>query len=275
MIAAKRQEEIIKKLRLNKVVSVHELALEFNTTDMTIRRDFALLEKKGLLTRSHGGAIFNGKVGNESEFIIRSGEKPDIKTAIGRKAASFVTPGDCIGIDVGTTGLEVAKHVKGIEDLIVLTASIPVVSELAGQRGIKVICTGGELSSKDLSLTGYFATRMLQEYILDKVFIGVAGISFDHGCTLFNMQDALVKRALIERAIEVIIVCHSDKIGVAKHAFVCNIDVASKIITDSGISENDYHSLENHGVKVIFADVEDQASEDAAETEKSADIPAL
>ncbi|MCL2368513.1 MAG: DeoR/GlpR family DNA-binding transcription regulator [Oscillospiraceae bacterium] len=276
MIAAERQEQIINQLRINKVVSVHELAQQFKTTDMTIRRDLALLEKKGLLTRSYGGAVFNGKVGNESDFIIRCGEKPDIKAMIGRKAASLVTPGDSIGIDVGTTGLEVAKHVRDIEDLSVLTASIPVVNELAGEKNVKVICTGGELSSKDLSLTGHTATRMLQEYILDKVFIGVAGISFDHGFTLFNMQDALVKRVFIERALEVIIVCHSDKIGVAKHASLCDIDVASKIITDSGISENDYRTLESYGVKVILADVdEEDPADQEMESGDSADTRPL
>ena len=256
-----RQEQIISKLKLNKVASVHELALEYKTTDMTIRRDFALLEKKGLLTRSYGVAVFNGKVGNESDFNIRSTEKPDVKAMIGRKAASFVTEGDCIGIDVGTTALEVARHIKGIDNLIILTSSIPVVNELANESNIKVICTGGELSQKDLSLTGHSATRMLNEYILDKVFIGVAGISFDHGYTLFNMQDALVKRVFIERSHEVIVVCHSDKIGAAKHAFLCSIDTASKIITDSGISDEDYRSFENRGVKVILADRDDEIIE--------------
>ncbi len=67
MIAVERQNQIIEKLRIDKVVSVHELAGQFNTTDMTIRRDLAALERKGLITRSYGGAVFNEKVGHESE----------------------------------------------------------------------------------------------------------------------------------------------------------------------------------------------------------------
>ncbi len=85
------------------------------------------------------------------------------------------------------------------------------INELCTAKGVKLICTGGELSVKDMSLNGHTATNMLQDYVLDKVFIGVAGISFDHGFTAFNMQDALVKRVLIERALEVIVVAHSDK----------------------------------------------------------------
>lgn len=257
MIAIERQNQIIEKLRVNKVVSVHELATQFNTTDMTIRRDLAALERKGLITRSYGGAVFNEKVGYESEFVTRQSEKREIKSLLGEKAASFVTPGDSIGIDIGTTALEVAKHVRDIPDLTVITASIPVINELCTANGINIICTGGELSVKDMSLNGHTAINMLQEYVLDKVFIGVAGISFDHGFTIFNMQDALVKRVLIERALEVIVVAHSDKIGLARYASVCNIEAANKIITDSGISDEDRRNFENFGVEVIIVDDSD------------------
>lgn len=252
MIAVERQNQIIEKLRIDKVVSVHELAGQFNTTDMTIRRDLAALERKGLITRSYGGAVFNEKVGHESEFLTRQGEESEVKSLLGQRAAALVTPGDSIGIDIGTTAIEVAKYVRDIPDLTVITASIPVINELSTARGVHLICTGGELSSKDMSLNGHAATNMLQEYVLDKVFIGVAGISFDHGYTVFNMQDALVKRVLIERALEVIVVADSRKIGLARYASVCPVDAANKIITDSGISDEDRRNFENAGVEVII-----------------------
>jgi Transcriptional regulators of sugar metabolism len=254
MLAIERRNLILERLRQEKVVSVHELALEFKTTEMTIRRDLALLEQDSLLTRSYGGAVFNEKVGYESEFLTRQSEDSDIKTLIAARAASLVTPGDSIGIDVGTTALEVAKQIRNIPDLTVITSSIPVVNELCTAKNIKIICTGGELSPKDMSLTGHTATKMLEEYVLDKVFIGVAGISFDHGFTLFNMQDALVKRVLIERALEVIVVAYSGKIGLARYASLCDIEAANKIITDSGISEDDYRNFESRGVEIIVAD---------------------
>ncbi len=254
MIAVERQNQIIEKLRIDKVVSVHELAGQFNTTDMTIRRDLAALERKGLITRSYGGAVFNEKVGHESEFLTRQGEESEVKSLLGQRAASLVTPGDSIGIDIGTTAIEVAKYVRDIPDLTVITASIPVINELSTARGVHLICTGGELSPKDMSLNGHAATNMLQEYVLDKVFIGVAGISFDHGYTVFNMQDALVKRVLIERALEVIVVADSRKIGLARYASVCPVDAANKIITDSGISDEDRRNFENAGVEVIIVD---------------------
>jgi len=251
MIALERQNQIIEKLRIDKIVSVHDLAKQFNTTDMTIRRDLAALERKGLITRSYGGAIFNEKVGYESEFVTRQSEKREIKSMLGKRAASLVTPGDSIGIDIGTTALEVAKHIRDVPDLTVITASIPVINELSTANDINIICTGGELSVKDMSLNGHTAVNMLQDYVLDKMFIGVAGISFDHGFTVFNMQDALVKRVLIERSLEVIAIAHSDKIGLARYASVCNVEAVNKIITDSGISDEDLRNFESFGVEVI------------------------
>lgn len=262
MIAAERQNLIIEKLRISKVVSVNDLAKEFKTTEMTVRRDLALLEKQGLIKRSYGGAILSEKVGQESDFAIRQAENSDIKALMGQKAASLITSGECIGIDVGTTSFEIAKYIKHIPDLNVITASIAVINELRDVKNVKIICTGGEFSHIDLSLTGHNAIRTIREYTLDKMFIGVAGISFDHGYTLFSMQDALVKREFIEHAREVIVVAHSSKIGLTRHAFLCEIEAVNRIITDSGISEEDYNNFTSRGVEVILADLKENNKQD-------------
>ena len=256
MIAAERRELILQKVKVNKYVSIQELSKEFDITEMAIRRDLDFLTRQGLIKRSHGGAINNDKVGLESQFDSRKIELSDIKELIGKKAASLISDGDCIAIDVGTTAFEVAHFIKHIKDLKVITASIPVLSELMDAPNVNVICTGGELSTRDKSLIGNNAISTIQDYILDKVFIGVAGISFDFGFTMFNMQDTLVKRALIERAREVIILADSSKIGLTRHAFFCKIEQADKIITDSGLSEEDYQEFVNNGVEVIYADKE-------------------
>ena len=255
MIAEERRQLILKKIMNDKVVSVQGLSKELNATVVTIRRDLDFLNEKGLIVRSHGGAIINDeKVGFESQFDIRRTQAYETKELIGKKAASYVTDGDCIGIDIGTTAYQMAKYLNNISDLKVVTASVPVINELMGMEDINVICTGGEVSRKDMSLIGHNAIRTIKEYILDKVFIGVAGISFDNGFTLFNMNDALVKRVLIERAKEVIILADSSKIGLARHAFLAGLEIADKLITDNEILEEDRIKLENYGIEVIIAD---------------------
>lgn len=259
MIAEERRKIILEKIRTEKAVSVHALAQELETTVVTIRRDLDLLAKKGLVIRSHGGAIINEeKVGYEFRFDTRKDYSQEVKAKIGRVAAAYVTAGDCIGIDVGTTAYEMSRYLRNTEDLTVVTASIPVVNELLPCENINVICTGGEVSRKDKSLIGHNAVRTLKEYILDKVFIGVAGLSFDCGFTMFNMNDALVKRVLVERAKEVIILADATKIGVACHAFFCGLDAADKLITDRRITQEDKSLLESHGIEVIIADGDEE-----------------
>ncbi len=255
MIAEERRKIILEKIKSNNSVSVQELSKEFGITEVTIRRDLDLLDQQGLVKRSHGGAIIvNQNVGVESEFEIRRDRKMAAKERIGKKAAAMVSPGDCIGIDIGTTTYEMSKYVKKTDNITVVTASIPVINELIGAKNINVICTGGELSRKDKSLVGHNAIRTIHEYILDKVFVGVAGISFDCGLTLYNMNDTLVKRELIKRAREVIVLADSSKIGLTKHAFFCELKEIDTLITDAGISDKDKQQLEAFGIEVLVVE---------------------
>ncbi|MDV4149928.1 DeoR/GlpR family DNA-binding transcription regulator [Clostridium sp. AL.422] len=254
MIADERRRVILEIIKNKKAVSVQSLSQELKTSVVTIRRDLDLLSEEGLIKRSHGGAIlYDDKVGLEFKFDIRNERETEIKKLIAKKAASYITSGDSIGIDIGTTSYQLSKYIKHIPNLNVVTASIPVVTELIDAENINVICTGGELSRKDKSLIGHNAIRTINEYILDKVFIGVAGISFKCGLTLYNINDALVKRVLIDRAKEVILLADSTKIGEAKHAFLADIDVISKIITDDTITSEDRNQFESRGIEVIIA----------------------
>lgn len=262
MIPEERRKLMLELIQSKRSVSVQELSKEFNITEVTVRRDLDILNKQGVIRRSHGGAILKeDKVGLESMFDSRIHQCTTIKELIGKKGASMVGDGDCIGIDIGTTAYEVARHLYGISDLTVITASIPVVCELMDVDSVNVICAGGELSRKDKSLIGHNAIHTIEEYILDKVFIGVAGLSFDFGFTLFNMNDSLVKRALIQRAREVIVVLDSSKINLTKHAVLCGFDEVDKIITDSRITSEDLERLQGFGIEVILVDEHEMTNE--------------
>ena len=57
MFAEERQEQILELLKRNKRVSNTELIKKFGVSGTTIRIDLTELEQKGLLSRTHGGAI--------------------------------------------------------------------------------------------------------------------------------------------------------------------------------------------------------------------------
>lgn len=255
MIAEERRSEILRKINKRGFVSIPELALEFGMSEMTIRRDLNTLEKSGFLERLHGGAVFSqGKVGNESFFEQKQSDNLINKQAIARYAANLVVEGDCIAIDIGTTAFELAKSISNHSNLTVVTASIPVINELLSSEGVSLICTGGEVSRRDKSLVGNDAISTINEYVLDKAFLGVAGISLTHGFTLFNRRDTLIKRALLSRTNKVIVLADSTKFGLTKHSFLMDLSKADLLITDIGVPTNYLTSLRSNGVQVVTVD---------------------
>src|SRR5690606_10123912 len=110
MLPVERQQSILEQLNENGSVLVAELVERFNVSEMTIRRDLDLLERKGLLQRTRGGAISNHGRSYEPPFLRRSTERLEEKRRIGMKAASLVRNGESIMLDVGTTTLEVARN---------------------------------------------------------------------------------------------------------------------------------------------------------------------
>ncbi len=255
MLPEERRESILEKIKKNKSITVQEIVEEYQITPVTARRDLDILSNTGEIRRSHGGAILiNKKVGDESLYDYKADQQSKIKALIGKKAASLIEEGECIGIDIGTTAYEVSRNLSRFNKLTVVTASIPVINELMNVPQINVTCVGGELSRYDKSLNGHNAIRTIEEYVLDKVFIGVAGVSFDFGFTLFNMDDSLVKRVFIKRSREVIMLLDSSKIGQVKYAKLCGLEDVHKIITDSNIAEEDLNRFRSYGIEVIIAD---------------------
>ncbi|MCR0335952.1 DeoR/GlpR family DNA-binding transcription regulator [[Clostridium] innocuum] len=253
MIRSERLHKIVEFVECNGYVTYDKLTQEVKVTERTIRRDVDDLSKQGLLCKVWGGVkSIDAKVSLESEFSLKGEIHQEQKQSIGKAAAALIEDGECVGIDVGTTAVEITKHLRNKKELTVITASIPVILELMNNGDSNVICTGGRLSRSDKGLNGQYATTILDEYIMDKVFLGVAGMSFEFGFSLFNVEDAIVKKKMISRAREVIIVMDASKVGHTKHAILCGFDKVHKIITDKSIDPSVVEQLESYGIEVII-----------------------
>ena len=251
MIQSERRQKIYELVQKNGYITYDKISAEMGVTDRTIRRDVNELSEQGLLCKVWGGVkSVDSKISLESDFQIRTEQNSLLKQKIGEKAASLIEEGECIGIDIGTTALEVAKSLNS-KDITVVTSSIPAIIELMSKPEINVICTGGKLSRNDKCFNGQYATTVLDEIILDKVFIGVAGMSFDYGFSLFNSEDAIVKKKMISHSLEVIILMDSSKIGHTKHALLCGFDRVDKIIIDSNADKAVISQLRSNGIEVI------------------------
>ncbi|MGD8823229.1 MAG: hypothetical protein PVG63_09020, partial [Anaerolineales bacterium] len=173
--------------------------------------------------------------------------------------------GDSIALDIGTTTLEIAKALKGKRNLTILTASLPianeVVSNLSLNSDVRLILTGGIVRPGELSLVGYLAERTFNDFHVDKAFVGVGGLSLDDGLTEYNIEDARVKRSLIDHANERIVVADSTKLGRTTFGAVAPLSIVDKVVTDAGIQEELAQALKERKIELIIAEKEDEPVE--------------
>jgi len=253
MISEERHQIILGLLDSHGSVTVADLVARFNVSEMTVRRDLDALERKGLLRRVHGGAVSTRGRNYEPPFLSRSAKHRAEKERIGQVAASLVNNGDSIILDVGTTTLEVARHLADRRNLTIITPSFHIASPLAEQPGIRLILTGGILRPGELSLVGNLAERAFQDFFVDKLFLGIGGIDFGAGLTEFNLEDALVKKAMLRSAKEIIVVADASKFGQVAFAAVAPLNVVSRIVTDASLDPVTRTRLQAENIEFILA----------------------
>lgn len=258
MSAADRQNKIVEMVMDQGEIKIQEICSRFGISDMTARRDLNELDRRGLLRRVHGGAVANLGRSYEPSFQTRSTKHKKEKEAIGKKAAEIIYDGDSIALDVGTTTLEIARNLGKKRNLTVITNCMQIsnvlVQTLSLETEARLILTGGIVRPRELSMVGSIPEDVYQEYHVDKVFLGIGGISIENGLTEFNMEDARVKQVLLKSARSKIVVADSSKFGVTTFKKVSPIDAVEHIITDSGVSKENVEEITKLGVKVTIAD---------------------
>ncbi|SMB97379.1 transcriptional regulator, DeoR family [Thermanaeromonas toyohensis ToBE] len=252
MISAQRKKIIIDKIKAGLPISVKELSRELGVSPMTIRRDLDALEKEGLLTRIHGGAIpINGGIEDEPSFNDRTGNFPREKLAIAQKAAELIQKGDSIFLGGGTTVTALANLLIEREDITVVTNAVNIAMILAPCEKINLIVTGGTVRTKSYSLVGALAERVLREIHVDKAFLGVDGISIDYGLTTPNMTEAHTDSLIVEAAKNVIILADHSKIGRVTLARFASISAIDILITDKGAPQDFLEELKKMDIQVL------------------------
>ncbi|MDI3329064.1 MAG: DeoR/GlpR family DNA-binding transcription regulator [Alicyclobacillaceae bacterium] len=254
MLPEERQKKIVEYLQHHGTLRVTELVERLGVSRETVRRDLQELEQRGVLKKVHGGAILT-RTGVEPTFAVRRTTNVREKEAIGRAAAALVEDGDTIFLDLGTTTLEVARHLRGRGRITVVTNSVQAALELIEDEAITVYLTGGMLRSGDLSLSGRFARHMLAQFYVDKAFIGVAGISLTGDLTDFHVEEAEIRNMMIERAKEVIVVADHSKFGVTAFTRVAALTAAHRIITDAGTDPEQIFLIRSLGVEVTTVSI--------------------
>lgn len=253
MKAVERQKLILQIIAEHGAVSVTDLAERFDVSDMTIRRDLSALERASLLRRIHGGAVGARGRSYEPPVLSRVQESRSAKQAIGAFAATLVHEGDSIALDIGTTTLEMARHLTRLRDITVLTNCLPIANLLTDQPGIRLMVCGGIVRPGEHSLIGPVAEYTFSRFYIDKAFIGIGGVDLKAGLTEYNLEDAEVKRRMIENSRSCILLTDSSKFGRKTFASVAPLSVLDAVVTDDGLDEAYHNALVEAGITVYVA----------------------
>lgn len=246
-----RRDSIIQILYNEGKVRVDQLSEKFSVTSVTIRNDLDFLEKKGILHRTHGGALIRKNVYEDPTIEEKQKLHINEKQRIGQKAIDLINDGDSILLDSGTTTLEIARRLKGVKNLTIMTNAIKIALDLASRDEITVMLTGGTIRRESYSLVGPDAESTIRNYNFDKLFLGVDGLDLEFGLTTPNPMEAQLNRLMVKKASEVIAVTDSSKLG--RHSFsqICDLDEIGTIITDTNIMPEFEDQLERKQINVI------------------------
>src|SRR5665213_2564442 len=211
MLIEERRQHILSIAQNEGRVRVRDLSKALGISQITIRKDLDHLQAKGLLQRSHGGAL-PAQPGALFDPSLQEKEKSHHyeKERIGAAAAEMVKEGQCVMLDSGTTTTCVAHALKRFSHLTLITNAVNIAAELTGTN-FEVILTGGILRKNSFSLVGPLAEDMLAEMHADILFLGVDGFDLEIGLTTPNLLESRVNRAMVNGATKVVAVCDSTK----------------------------------------------------------------
>ncbi len=253
MNAHRRHDQILQFLDIEGRLMVSDLACRLDVSEMTIRRDFEVLEQAGMLSRIHGGAVPCASRSYEPPFAIRLGRNLEAKQRIGRAAAGLLRDGETVILDAGTTTLEVARALRGRNNLRVMALSLHIADILVDEVGITTMLSGGVARPGERSFIGSLAEQTFRELSFDTVFLTVGGIDAGVGLTEYNLDDAAIKRAACVSARRRIAVADGSKIGLTAFVRICAIDALDILITDFTAPDDVLDQFRKAGVTVIIA----------------------
>lgn len=252
MFNEERKQKIIQILAQKGRVFVNDLCEEFKTTTVTIRKDLDQLESEGQLRRVHGGAIALKALYPGMALPDKEKLKQKEKELIALKAVKLINRGDVIIIDSGSTTHQLAKLVKELKGITVITNGLNIAAELVNSD-IEVILTAGVLDKGSSSLYGPLTEQTLEHLAADKLFQGVDGIDLQIGYTTPSIQEAQTSRMMMKISGERIVLADSSKFGRRSLSVLGSISDVEKIITDENADSNFVNMLEEKGVEVIIA----------------------
>ena len=250
--AKERRALILRLLEQTEEVRVTDLSRETGISEVTIRKDLTVLQRRHLLLRTRGGAMRRPIENTTEDATIAKKQLFNIKEKerIGEEAAKLIKEGDFIMLDSGTTTLEVARHLGKFQHLRILTNAMNIATELMNYKRFDVVLLGGNVRTNSHSTVGPLALSVLRNFSRYKLFLGVDSFSLENGVSTPSLEEALLNQIMVQQAEEVIAVFDSSKFNKRSYIHVADAKELDCIITDRAIPTGVTAKLRALGIDV-------------------------
>lgn len=252
MLIAERRRHILSLVHSQGRVLVGELSRTLGISQITIRKDLEHLQSRGLVQRTHGGAL---RLLSGALFDPSLQEKQKLhseeKVRIAEEAARMVEEGQCVMLDSGTTTTAVAHALKRFSQLTLITNAVNIAADLTSTN-FEVILIGGTLRRNSFSLVGPLAEDVLDEMHADILFLGVDGFDVETGITTPNFLESRVNRAMVKASRRVVVVCDSTKFDRRSLSRIAPTSAIHCVITDANLPHETAEALRNQKIEVIL-----------------------
>ncbi|MEG0127328.1 MAG: DeoR/GlpR family DNA-binding transcription regulator, partial [Clostridia bacterium] len=203
-----RQSQILHIIANEHRVEVVKLAELANVSQVTIRKDLAVLESKGLIKRQHGFAVLNA----ESDINNRLSVHYERKVGIAARAVELINDGDVILVESGSCCTLLAEQIKRKrKNVTIITYSVYIANHICPSDCNQVILLGGSLLMEPMVTVGPLAIEALSNFYVDKFFTGTDGITPDGEFTAKDLIQAEVICKMAKRAKKTIVLTDSSK----------------------------------------------------------------
>jgi DeoR family transcriptional regulator of aga operon len=253
LLAEERHQKILELLERNDRVLIDELVARLKVSAVTVRSDLDSLSDRGLLVRSHGGAVRQINPTVDYPLQLKATLHHAEKVRIGLAAAQLLRPNQTVMLDSGTTTAEVARHIRSLRlrPLTVITNALNIAVEVAGAEGVSLLMIGGLLRRVSSSFVGPQAERMLQDLHADHMFLAVDGMHLNSGLSTPDILEAQLNSLMMRAASEVTVVADASKFGRRSLSVIAGIDEVRRVITDDRVKPETLQALQEKGIEVV------------------------
>jgi DeoR family transcriptional regulator of aga operon len=252
MMAEERRSQILHIVRHEGKARVNDLAARFNTSAVTIRNDLNELHQRGLVLRSHGGAVIPDRILRESPVHERLKAHSEEKRRIGAMAATLIHDGETIILDSGTTTLEIARSIKNRQNLQVITNGVNIAAELLDARDVQTFIVGGTVRRDSASIVGRTTEDLFEQFSADKLFLSGAGCDPDFGVSGANLEETTVNRAMLRIAREIILVADASKFSRRSMSRIAPLSEIDIVISDTSLRSEIQEKLRQIGCNLFL-----------------------